>query len=413
MRGKILVFTILIMSFYFISALTFTPTTFVSEIYNVSFYNMTVNNTNFGQDANITEIKITIPGTFTFIDNSNGTGSLFETFSNTSLILTWTNSTGYLINGSDLNYFWFNANSSTLGDLTLTVEGTNITGAFSDTISVQVRDQTPPTVSFEDPTPIDSAKLNRNYFGVNVTASDNFDLSLITIELSDGNTTITPTSSTSPFFYNFTGLANGTYEIDADVDDSSGNTASTSKREITIGTITTIPSEPCIQNWSCIDWSNNCSLEEEERNRTCTDLNACGNSTGKPYEIWICADEPACTSDWQCGNWTPIECPENQNQTRICTDANTCTNATAKPEEFQTCIYEKSNLDTTFIFIVGGIIIVMGGLTTLIVFLLKKKSAEAVIGAATSIATTGIPPPSPPTQPATTTGTTPPPSKPL
>ena len=407
MRKEVLIFTLLLFSISFISALVFTPTSFLSEVHNISFYNITINNTNFGQDANITEIEITIPGTFTFIEGSNGTGASFETFSNTSLILTWTNSTGYLINGSDLNYFWFSANASSLGDLILTITGKNITGTSSDTITVQVRDQTSPFVSFEDPTPVDNSKLTRNYFEVNLTASDNFDIDTIVINLSKEDVVISSqTSLTSPFSYNFTGLSNGTYEIDATAYDSSGNIDSTTSREITIGTILIIP---CVQNWSCTDWSNNCSLTDEERNRTCTDINSCGNITGKPYEIWICADEPACTSDWQCGNWTPLDCPENESQTRTCSDTNSCSNSTGKPQEFQTCVYEKSNLDTTFIFIVVGIILVMGGLTTLIVFLLKKKGVEAILDATTTTQTIGFPPPNSPTQPTTT----PPPSKPL
>ena len=414
MRKKVLVFTILLISIYFVSALALTPTSFLSEVYNVSFYNITINNTNSGQEANITQIDITIPGTFTFINGSNGTSAPFESFSNTSTVLTWINSTGYLINGSDLNYFWFNANSSALGDLAFTITGTNATGTFSDTISIQVRDQTPPLVSFEDPTPIDNSQLSRNYFTVNVTASDNFDIDTITINISDGTSVIkTQTSTSSPFSYNFTGLSNGTYEIDATVYDSSGNTDSTTSREITIGTITIAP---CTQNWSCTEWSNNCSLEEVEKERTCTDTNNCGNSTGKPYEIWICAEEPACTPSWQCGNWTPLECPEEQTQTRICTDTNNCGNSTGKPEETQTCVYEKSS-NTTFILIVGGIVIGMGSITTFIVFLLKKKGAEAIVGAASTVQTAGVPPPPPPfppTQPGIPPGTKPPPpSKPL
>jgi len=47
-------------------------------------------------------------------------------------------------------------------------------------------------------------------------------------------------------------------------------------------------SQTCTQNWSCSSWS---SCSNGKQTRTCTDLNNCGNNTGKPDENKSCEDE--------------------------------------------------------------------------------------------------------------------------
>ncbi|GAJ12772.1 unnamed protein product, partial [marine sediment metagenome] len=123
-RG-ILYIMLFLLSLYIVSSITILPTSFSAEIYEITTYNISVDNTNIGQDANITQVDITIPSSFTFVEDSNGTDALFESFSNTSTVLSWTNSSGYLINGSELKYFWFRANASILGSYDITVTSFN------------------------------------------------------------------------------------------------------------------------------------------------------------------------------------------------------------------------------------------------------------------------------------------------
>lgn len=113
-----------------------------------NIYNITVSNTDAGQDANITKVSIRIPGNFAFTTGSNGTNVSDSAFTSTSTVLSWTNSSAtYIINGSSTNHVWFNA-TATPGSYNLIVTTQNTTGQYSTNISVEVNDTTNPTASF-------------------------------------------------------------------------------------------------------------------------------------------------------------------------------------------------------------------------------------------------------------------------
>ncbi|RLI80772.1 hypothetical protein DRP04_07655, partial [Archaeoglobales archaeon] len=101
-------------------------------------------------------------------------------------------------------------------------------------ITITITDTIPPSISFTPPTYQNNTKYEKNYIEVNVTATDNVAIDTIKICLYDDSGLITcQTSTTSPFFYNFTGLEIGkTYYINATVNDTSGNINFTETRKI-------------------------------------------------------------------------------------------------------------------------------------------------------------------------------------
>jgi hypothetical protein len=126
------------------------------------FFNITLNNTNAGSTGNITQINITLPPGFSFIKDSNGSSinstgiysSSIATFLNTSTVLSWTNTTNFLINGSINNsYFWFNATTTNIpGMYNITISSLNrsdVNSLYSTNISIIVNG--PPNVTIITP----------------------------------------------------------------------------------------------------------------------------------------------------------------------------------------------------------------------------------------------------------------------
>jgi len=74
-------------------------------------YNVTINNSDLVSASNITQVNITISANFTFIAATNSTSAVGTTFTNTSTILTWANTTGLILNGTNQS-FWFNATAA-------------------------------------------------------------------------------------------------------------------------------------------------------------------------------------------------------------------------------------------------------------------------------------------------------------
>ena len=237
----ILVFiTILIISF--VLAAHVITTSSGGNSYSVNedvgfIYNITINNTDTTASGNISQVNITIPNTFSFLANSNGTDAGTHTFTNTSTVFSWNNS-GLVMNLT-WKYFWFNVTASTPGNYNLTITTTNVTGSFSSNISVTINDTTSPSsINFVSPSESDNANLSRSNIAVNVTATDNGVISTIIVRLfnSTRNQINSSNSSTSPLFINFTGLSDGVYYFNATVNDTYGNSNSTSTRTITLDT---------------------------------------------------------------------------------------------------------------------------------------------------------------------------------
>ncbi len=86
-------------------------------------------------------------------------------------------------------------------------------------------------------------------------------------------------------------------------------------------------SKICTPDWNCSSWGE---CVEGSQERTCTDVNECGEDEGKPEETKSCE----CVSEWNCTDWS--ECV-NGSQERTCTDEHSCGDISGKPVEVQNC----------------------------------------------------------------------------
>lgn len=376
-KEVILVLAIILCSGFLSAAYDVTPSSFSSEIYTSTQYNITINNTDSGNN-NITQVNVTLPGNLTFFSGTNGTSSE-SSFSNTSSVISWTNST-YIITSSkfssSLESFWFNANSTGLGNYNLTVKILNSSGSsVTKNISLTISDTTNPSINFVDPTPSDSSSISQNFIPVNITASDNFMMDTIIAFIYDNDSMLeNSTSFTSSALFNFTSLNDGTYYINATVNDTSGNEASTSTREITIDTVnetsgTAETNETCIPNWGCSNWSECVGGTQV---RTCSDTNLCGDSSTKPEEERECNGE--CTPNWECTDWSPESCSEGDSQTRTCNDINSCGDQSSKPSEERLCP-ESSGSFVLYSIVAGIMLMIIIGIVT-VIYLIKGKVSE-------------------------------------
>jgi len=205
--------------------------------------NITVNNTDAEQNANITVVNITIPVSFTFDDNTTNGTSLSAsnyTFTINNRTTSWSNTTTYLINGSEAKNFWINATAPTPGTYNITVTTVNITSSYSSNISVTVTDITAPSaISFQNQTPSTGVNLSQNYITVNISSTDNVGISTIRLYLYNSTGLVNNTNSTSnPALINFTNLADGVYYVNATANDTSNN-VNTSSGTLTITLDTT------------------------------------------------------------------------------------------------------------------------------------------------------------------------------
>ncbi len=95
-------------------------------------------------------------------------------------------------------------------------------------------DSTNPTIQMQSNSTPDGFNLTLDHINASVIANDTH-LDTITIFLCNSTSVVNKTMSTSsPFFQNFTGLPNDFYYLNATVNDSAGNTASTATRTIVL-----------------------------------------------------------------------------------------------------------------------------------------------------------------------------------
>ncbi len=371
-REFFLIFIVAIFSVYLASSHIVTPTTLPVNPNESYQYTIVVNNTDMGQDANVTQVNITLPSSFTFIFGTNDTTSLFEKFINDSNVLSWTNSSsnGYLINGSDTENFQFNASASENGVYNLTIAVVNSTGAFEYNISVTIADTIDPRVTFDSSTPNNNVVLNQTNILLELSATDNIAVDTITgfIYNSTRSLLVSTSNKSSSLSVNFPGLTDGVYYINATVNDTSGNIGKTSQtRKITINTSSTSSAPTvCTESWNCTAWSE-CTANLQIR--SCVDSNACNSSFLTKSENQTCGT--TCTPNWDCSDWEPEECASGETQTRNCNDLNSC--GLTKPVETLNC--EEGGGSKfwviTILLMVVGVLFLVG-----IIFFLKGKSSE-------------------------------------
>ena len=206
-----------------------------------SLYNITIGNSDSGS-VNISQINITLPAGFSFTSSSNGTSvqASSVSFSQSGQVLSWSNVTnGLIINGTNQS-FWFyaSANSTSIGTFYMNISILNSTGLSYSTINVSVNDTLPPTLSFVGSSPSPGANLSQNFIPLNISASDNYNVSSITLYVYNSTFSLMNSTSVSASmaFLNATNLKDGLYYMNATSTDSFGNTNSSLTRSVTLDT---------------------------------------------------------------------------------------------------------------------------------------------------------------------------------
>jgi hypothetical protein len=184
-----------------------------------NLYNITVNNNDSVSDANITQVNITLPGSFSILDSSNSSDAA-GTLTISGNGLSWTNNSAGLIMNLSWKYFAFNATASTPGNYNITVTRTNVTASFSSNISVTINDTTAPLITFV--TPANGANLSQNYVIINITATD-YSADTIVLRLYNSTYTNTTSSTGTNHYVNISNLGEGVYYYNATVNDSKNN----------------------------------------------------------------------------------------------------------------------------------------------------------------------------------------------
>lgn len=192
--------------------------------------NFSVNNTDVGVDANISQVSVVLPSGVLLTSNTNGTEVVAQTFTNTSTSLTWQGND--MIMNNTFKYFWFNLSVATPGSYSIKINSTNATGPMMEnTVTLTVNDITvPSTNNFASPTPAAGSNLSQTSLPINISAADNVAVDRIRIYVynSTGLYNNTNVSTTDSAFINLTGLAEGFYYINSTVNDTSNNLNSSS-----------------------------------------------------------------------------------------------------------------------------------------------------------------------------------------
>ncbi len=270
MKKRVIILCIFILSICLVSAVhEISPSSFSVDVGASTLYNITVNNTDTGQNANITQVSITMPSSFTFVEGSNGTDSL-SVFTNTSTILSWTNSTEYLINGSEWKNFWFNANATTSGNYIITVVTLNSTGSSSSNINVEII------------TPICTQDWSCTSWSICINETQKRNCTDLNDCMNETDKPITNKSCGCVPEWHCTNWSEciNAIQIRSCVDFN------------TCGDNSTKPTEnescDCIPDWYCTEWQPKKCPENETQTRTCNDLNDCGTDEGKSDETKSC-----------------------------------------------------------------------------------------------------------------------------
>jgi len=220
-----------------------------------NFYNITINNTDLS--ANITQVNISFPSSFTFTKDTNITKSprLFyaganHTFTNTSTTLSWENNTG---DGDSKYVFYigqptfgplghlggevgFNLTASEPGVYNLTVATSNRTATILTNITITINDTSAPLLSFGSGTADNCANVSQDYIFINVSVVESSEAN-ITFEIFNSSGVINSTTFTdSTRNLNVSNLVEGNYSYNVSVYDNSGYFNVTETRTITLDT---------------------------------------------------------------------------------------------------------------------------------------------------------------------------------
>lgn len=204
--------------------------------------NITVNNS--AEWVSITDVNITIPGSFTYLTSTNGSSAGAVNFTNTSTVLQWRNGTGLILNVTFTNYtFWFNASASTPGSYNITIDLTNTTQGTQSLLNftVLVNDTTVPSaVSYGASATPEITNKSTSVIYYNISVTDNGSPQTIIVRLYNltGSVVNSSTNFSSLLIVgNFSGHADGHYRINTSANDTYGNTNISVTRAVTIDTV--------------------------------------------------------------------------------------------------------------------------------------------------------------------------------
>ena len=205
------IFIILISLTFIFAVHSITPASFTVNEDTYYVYSIVINNTDTATTGNITQVNITLPEGFVFVDGSNAS-SAGSAFVNTGTVLSWSNLTGILINGGGVNQsFEFNATMATAGNYNFTVTRLNSSGAYSTNVPVTINDTTYPTVTIN--TPVTGANISGSYVLNATIIEDTASLVYFNITNSSGgqNGTFTASHASGSSSWNAT-INTSTYE---------------------------------------------------------------------------------------------------------------------------------------------------------------------------------------------------------
>lgn len=193
---------------------------------SVAVYNFSVNNTHATE--NISEVNVTLPVGFVFVLDSNATDAGTHTFSNTTLVLSWANDP--LVQNLSLQYFWFNAtSSSTAGDYNITITASNSTGVFeTQNLTVTVNDTTAPQVTVNSPT---ATTYTTASIALNATINEN---GTCWYSFDAGTTNVSMTNVDNRTFTTALTKANASYIVNYYCNDTTGNLNSSENVSFTV-----------------------------------------------------------------------------------------------------------------------------------------------------------------------------------
>lgn len=229
----ILIVSLVFFAYLAIAAHVITPTS-INVLEDASrIYNITVNNSDTTLTANITQINITLPSSFTFTGATNATDAGAHEFTNTSTVLSWTNASGLVMNLT-LKRFWFNATASTPGTYNISVLTLNATGAFRSNVSVTVNDTSAPVISLISPDDATSSTTSEYNFTFNVTDEGTISSCSLIVDNSAINSlsTVNTTGGTNGMYNS--SFAEGSHTWSINCTDGGANTQNSSSRTFTV-----------------------------------------------------------------------------------------------------------------------------------------------------------------------------------
>ena len=139
----LLIGIISILSICFISAFQIITTFEGKTSFSVSgtgnfVYKINIENTDIGNDPGINKVEIILPSSLKFVGETNITDSIYQNFSGAENILEWNNYENSLIAENEKKYFGFTANTTEIGEFSISIKVSNSSGEYAYGIAVDV-----------------------------------------------------------------------------------------------------------------------------------------------------------------------------------------------------------------------------------------------------------------------------------